>query len=169
MPIRRALVAVAAVCVVAVVMAASPAAAAGPTIIRGPKHVVASVDLADRCQGFDVRLDYTATQNVQIVFPSGQFITAGSFKGSVTRIEPDGSDGPRISFNFSGAGRFDFANDVATAWGPWELDSPDDPTTQQWEGQLYLVRGRTVWSPSTVTILSSTTPIRNLCTELAAA
>ncbi len=151
-------------------VAAQPALAAGqPTVEHFPKATV-SVDLGtDVCQGLDVRLDYTANEATLITFPDGTAITAGALRGSLTVIEPDGTDGPSVYFNFSGAGRIDPANGVAYAHGPWALQGFDDPTTPQWEGLAVLVNGNTVFRLDNSNVISTTTPVRDLCAELAAA
>jgi hypothetical protein len=110
-------------------------------------------------------VDVTFGQNNVVIFEDA-LLTTGSLRATVTRILPDGSDGESIAFNISGQGRLTFSDGLMHAHGPWELDTPDDPTTPEWEGMLVLVNGYTVFDTNPLDVLSSTTPVRDLCAEL---
>lgn len=168
MSIRRMfMVAAAAACVLIGGVAAQPAAAQGkPEIVKSPKFTDTFV-LDDRCQGFSVRVDIGGTQGVRIFFSDAEFIIAGSLKATFTRLLPDGSDGPSVSFNISGPGRINVDAGLIYGHGPWEFDRGDDPATPQWEGEIILANGNLVYDINTMEVVSSTVPVRDICAELA--
>jgi len=125
--------------------------------------------LKAHCHGFDVHFVYRATQLVTIAFSETTVFSAGSFNGTVARVLPNGHDSSTISFSFSGASSIDFNSGLVVAHGPTLFAGPDDPTTAEWEGALFLASGNTVADPANGTFLSSTRPVRDLCAELAAA
>lgn len=144
-----------------------PASAAKPTIIKVPKQTFSQV-VTDVCQGFDVRWDYVATQNVTIIYPNGTLHGSGSFNGSLTRINSDGSDDRSVVLHFSGSGNIDASGSVLTLHGPSIIFAFDDPTTPAWEGGFVLTAGTTVAdiSQPTINIVSATVPPRDICAEL---
>jgi hypothetical protein len=161
------MVAAAAACVLIGGVAAQPAAAQGkPEIVKSPKFTDTFV-LDDRCQGFSVRVDIGGTQGVRIFFSDAEFIIAGSLKATFTRLLPDGSDGPSVSFNISGPGRINVDAGLIYGHGPWEFDRGDDPATPQWEGEIILANGNLVYDINTMEVVSSTVPVRDICAELA--
>jgi opacity protein-like surface antigen len=165
--IRRMLVAAAAACVLVGALAA-PATASPPT--KFPRNQ-ASFVLSGTCQGFDIRVDQDSRQGTSRDLGNGLITTSGAITGTVTRLNPDGSDGASVSMNFSGPGVIDTVNNVVYARGPWLISNFDDPATPAFEGFMYLVHGRTVFNtfPDTngVELVSSTAPVRDVCAELA--
>lgn len=167
MSIRRIIVAAVAACFLAGAVAA-PAGASPPT--KFPRHE-SSFILSGNCEGFDIRIDDVAQLSTSRDLGNGLFTTAGAINGTVTRLNPDGSDGASLALNWSGPGVIDSVNNVVYARGPWLITNFDDVTTPAFEGFAYLVRGVTVFntfidSPN-VDLVSSTAPVRDLCAELA--
>jgi hypothetical protein len=158
--IRRILVAAAA-CFLAGV-AAAPASAAPPSKVpRTPGSFI----LSGTCEGFDIRIDDLAQQSTSRDLGNGLFAIAGAVNGTITRLNPDGSDGASLALNWSGAGVIDSVNDVIYARGPWLLTYFDDVTTPEFEGSAYLVKGMTVFTSDHV--VSSTAPVLDICAALA--
>jgi hypothetical protein len=159
--IQRILVAAAAACFLAAVVAA-PASAAPPT--KFPR-TSSSFILSGTCEGFDIRIDDLAQQSTSRDLGLGVFTTAGAVNGTITRLNPDGSDGVSLALNWSGPGVIDIVNDVIYARGPWLLTYFDDVTTPEFEGSTSLVKGVTVFTSDHV--VSSTAPVLDICAALA--
>jgi hypothetical protein len=167
MPVPRALLCATTAILLAGTLGVRPAAAQGrPEVSHDPPSTV-TVLLGDLCEGFDVRADVIFGQNNVVTFDNGTVLSTGSVRARITRILPNGSDGASIALNISGQGRLDVNTGLVSAHGPWELDHPDDPTTPEWEGKFLFVNGNTVFDPATADVISSTTPVRDLCAELA--
>jgi hypothetical protein len=159
--IRRIIVAAVAACFLAGVVAA-PASASPPS--KFPR-TQSSFILSGTCEGFDIRIDDLAQQSTSRDLGNGLFTTAGAINGTITRLNPDGSDGASLALNWSGPGVIDSVNNVVYARGPWLLTYGDDVTTPEFEGSAYLVSGVTVFTFDH--LVSSTAPVRDLCAELA--